>query len=172
MPMSTRTDFTADEWKLLLEGVLMAGIAVTAADPSGIWGTLKEGVSTASALDAGRSAGNPLITALIADLETSAGRDTLREGLKQKLSGLSSSGAPQMKVIAVDALREVAALLDSKAPGDSAAVKSWLHQISHRAAEASKEGGLLGFGGVKVSDAEKATLAEIDDALGSPGAAL
>jgi hypothetical protein len=33
------------------------------------------------------------------------------------------------------------------------------------AAEASSEGGFLGFGGVRVSDAEKATLAELDAAL-------
>jgi hypothetical protein len=34
-------------------------------------------------------------------------------------------------------------------------------------AEASKEGGFLGFGGVQVSEAEKATLAEIATALGT-----
>jgi hypothetical protein len=34
-------------------------------------------------------------------------------------------------------------------------------------AEASKEGGFLGFGGVQVSEAEKATLAEIAAALGT-----
>ena len=33
------------------------------------------------------------------------------------------------------------------------------------AAEAGKEGGFMGFGGVAVSDAEKATLAEISTAL-------
>jgi len=32
-------------------------------------------------------------------------------------------------------------------------------------AEASKEGGFLGFGGIRVSDAEKATLADINKAL-------
>jgi hypothetical protein len=34
-------------------------------------------------------------------------------------------------------------------------------------AEASKEGGFLGIGGVQVSEAEKATLAEIAAALGT-----
>jgi hypothetical protein len=34
-------------------------------------------------------------------------------------------------------------------------------------AEAAKEGGVLGFGGVPVSDAEKATLADISKALGT-----
>jgi hypothetical protein len=36
-------------------------------------------------------------------------------------------------------------------------------------AEASTEGGFLGFGGVRVSEAEKATLAEISGALGVKG---
>jgi hypothetical protein len=38
-------------------------------------------------------------------------------------------------------------------------------------ADASTEGGFLGFGGVKVSEAEKATLAEIAAALGTSGQA-
>ena len=37
--------------------------------------------------------------------------------------------------------------------------------IAQRVAEAAKEGSFLGFGGVQVSDAEKATLAEISGAL-------
>ena len=40
-------------------------------------------------------------------------------------------------------------------------------QHARRTAEAGTEGGLLGFGGVAVSDKEKATLAEISAALGS-----
>jgi hypothetical protein len=44
-------------------------------------------------------------------------------------------------------------------------VKTWLMGISQSAAEASKEGGFLGFGGVQVSDAEKATLTDIKSAL-------
>ena len=38
--------------------------------------------------------------------------------------------------------------------------------ISQEVAEASVEGTFLGFGGMKVSDAEKATLAEIAKSLG------
>jgi hypothetical protein len=40
--MADKSNFTPDEWKLLLESVTMAGIAVSAADPSGLWGLLKE----------------------------------------------------------------------------------------------------------------------------------
>jgi hypothetical protein len=37
--------------------------------------------------------------------------------------------------------------------------------VAQKAAEAGTEGGFLGFGGVAVSDAEKATLVEISAAL-------
>jgi hypothetical protein len=39
--MADKSNFTPDEWKLLLESVMMAGIAVSAADPSGLWGLLE-----------------------------------------------------------------------------------------------------------------------------------
>ena len=57
---------------------------------------------------------------------------------------------------------------DAKAPGDAAAFKDWLRQISQHVADAAKEGGFLGIGGVRVSEAEKATLAEISSALKLP----
>src|SRR5258705_11872873 len=72
-----------------------------------------------------------------------------------------------VKTKSIEALRQVSAVLAAKAPGDAAAFKSWLRQISQGTAEgASEGGGLLGIGGVQVSDAEKATLAEISAALG------
>ena len=49
----------------------------------------------------------------------------------------------------------------------SKAFKDWLNHIANLVAEAGVEGGFLGFGGVKVTDAERATLAEISTALGA-----
>jgi hypothetical protein len=43
--------------------------------------------------------------------------------------------------------------------------KGRLRQINQHVAEASTEGGFLGFGGVPVSESEKATLTEISSAL-------
>ena len=70
-----------------------------------------------------------------------------------------------MKGIILAELSQSAALVDAKAPDDSEGFKAWLRHISERVANASSEGGFMGFGGVKVSDAEKATLAEIAQAL-------
>ena len=48
--MTDKSNFTPEEWKLLLESVMVAGIAVTAAEPSGRWGLLKESFAGGTAL--------------------------------------------------------------------------------------------------------------------------
>jgi hypothetical protein len=40
--MASKAAFTANEWDQVLGSVFMAGFAVTAADPSGLWGLPKE----------------------------------------------------------------------------------------------------------------------------------
>ena len=52
--MPDKSTFTPDEWKLLLESVMTAGIAISAAEPSGLWGLLKESFAEGSALDEGQ----------------------------------------------------------------------------------------------------------------------
>ena len=71
------------------------------------------------------------------------------------------------KDTALAELRTISGVLDAKVPGDAVAFKAWLQQVAQKAAEAGTEGGFLGFGGVAVSDAEKATLSEISVALGA-----
>jgi hypothetical protein len=163
--MTDKSNFTSDEWKLLLESVMMAGIAVTAAEPSGLWGLLKESFASSSELmKAGTDPGsNALIKAIVADFQTGEGRSTARDGLKEKFAG---SKPTEIKGRCIDALRQAAAVVDAKAPGEATAFKGWLRQISQHVAEAATEGGgFLGVGGVPVSDAEKATLTEISSAL-------
>ena len=70
-----------------------------------------------------------------------------------------------MKRIILEALGQSAALVDAKAPDDAPGFKAWLAGISQQVANASREGGFMGFGGVKVSDTEKASLDEISKAL-------
>ncbi len=162
--MADKSSFTPDEWKLVLEGVMMASVAVTAAEPSGMWGLLKESFAAGTTLATAKTdaGSNALIKAVVADFETAEGRSVARDGLKEKF--LRSNPA-EIKAKCLAALSQVGALLDTKAPGDAAAFKGWLRQISQHVAEAAKEGGFLGIGGVRVSEAEKATLTEIASAL-------
>ena len=50
--MANKNDFTPEEWAKVLESIMVAGIAVSAADPSGLWGTLKEAAAVSLALAA------------------------------------------------------------------------------------------------------------------------
>ena len=78
------------------------------------------------------------------------------------------TGANSAEIVhrSIAVLKEVSQLLDEKAPNDAAAFKTFLMGISQKVAEACSEGSFLGFGGPKVSDAEKATLEDISKALG------
>jgi len=162
--MADKSNFTKEEWALLLKSPMIAGMAITAADPSGLWGLLKESFAGGEALAKAATAPNTnaLIKAVVADFSTSEGRSAARDDIKAEFAG----GKPaDIKTKCVDSLQQVSALLTAKAPGDAAAFKDWLRDISQSTAEAASEGGSLFGGGVQVSDAEKATLTEISAAL-------
>ena len=162
--MAGKASFAPEEWDRILRSAMLAGMAVTAAEPSGVWGLVKESLATGDALaEAQADAGaNELVKAAAADLATAEGRTAARDGFQADLAGGKAAG---IKPKAIIELREVAALLDAQAPEVAPAFKAWLLRIAERVAEASKEGGFLGFGGVQVSEAERATLAEISAAL-------
>jgi len=163
--MAIKDDFSADEWKLLLGSPMLAGMAVTLAEPSGLWGLLKESMASGRALLDVRNApgASELAKALVADIETSGGRGDARDGLKAELGGKSPA---EMKKQILEALGRIGTIVDAKAPGEAASFKSWLAEVAQRVAEASSEGGFMGFGGVQVSDAEKASIAEVKQTLG------
>jgi hypothetical protein len=162
--MASKANFTAEEWSRVVASPMVASTAITAADPSGLWGLLQEGMAGGSALLKAKqdSATNALVKAVVDDFADGNASTIARERVQAMFTGAQPADLTRR---AVDELRSVAALLDSKASEDSEAFKNWLQELARKAAEAAKEGGFLGFGGVAVSDAEKATLAEISAAL-------
>ena len=162
--MTTKQNFAPEEWTKILQSPMLAGMAVSAAEPSGLWGALKEAIASGSALAAAKSEGNSneLIKDVVADFETSEGRSSVQDALRENFTEAKPADVVQGSI---STLGEVSRLLDAKAPKDAAVFKAWLRGVSQKVAEASKEGGFLGFGGVQVSDAEKATLADINKAL-------
>ena len=161
--MTNKSNFTPDEWKVLLESTMAAGIAVTAADPSGLWGLLQESFAggTELAKTKTNAGANALVKAVVDDFNTTEG-GAARDALKSRLKNIKPD---QIKDKCIETLKQAAAIIDAKAPGDAAAYKGWLQQISQHVAEAAKEGGGLFGGGVPVSESEKATLGEISRAL-------
>jgi ATP-dependent DNA ligase len=161
--MVAKNDFAPAEWKKLVQAPLLAGFAVTAADPSSFVGTLQEAFANAKQLvEAKSGASGELVKAIAEEILTSSGRAEAREGIRTIVQGAKLD---EIKARALEALKETAAIVDKKAPGEAKAFKGWLAHISNIVADAGTEGGFLGFGGVKISDAEKATLDEISKIL-------
>jgi MoxR-like ATPase len=162
--MTTKRDFSSEEWRRILAAPMVAGAAITAADPSGLWGLMKEGMAGGWALlEAKQHAGaHPLASAIAEDFATGDARAQAREHLQTTFKGAGSS---DVKTRAIDELRSVASLLRRKSPAEAEAFTEWLQEVALKVAEAAKEGGILGVGGVAVSDAERATVAEMATAL-------
>jgi hypothetical protein len=166
--MATKADFTPDEWKLLLQGPLLAGVAISAADPSGLIGMMRESMASARALLDAKAdpSADALVKAVAGEFETSEGRGLAQDGVKTAILGAKTPADIVSK--ALDSLKAASALLDAKGGPDAAPFKTWLAGVAKSVAEAAPEGGFLGFGGTQVSEAEKATVAHIAEALGVP----
>jgi hypothetical protein len=161
--MTIRDSFAPEDWARILGAPMLAGIAVTAADPGGLWGAVRESVAVAGAVRDARAGGNPLVAEVVAAYETAEGRDLARGVLKDRARGKTPAAVVDT---AVDELAAVAALVAAKAPEAAPGFRDWLKAIAARVAEAGTEGGFLGFGGEKVSAAEKATLERLATAIG------
>ena len=92
--MANKLNFMPEEWATLLESTTVAGIAVSAAEPSGLWGTLKEFLASSSALDAAKRDphSNELVAAVIAELETEEGQSKLHKALHKRFAEVTESG--------------------------------------------------------------------------------
>ena len=162
--MANKQDFTPEEWNKILQSPMLVGIAVSMADPSGLWGALKEAAAGSAEIGTARrdASANALIKAVITDIKTTDGRSALQSALRNCFADAEPAQCVERSLAN---LHEASAILDAKAPADAAAFKTWLCAVSQIVAEASTEGAFLGFGGAQVSDAEKATLADIAKAL-------
>ncbi|HET9884436.1 MAG TPA: hypothetical protein VFS81_21965 [Candidatus Binatia bacterium] len=160
--MARKTDFTTEEWKMIVAAAPMVGLAVTCASPNGPWGVLKEmlsmGMAMAEMLQKGSS--NPLIAELAADLKERQTKPEPPQGIKDP---------EQAKELALNHIRAVNDIVGRKDKADEAdEFKKWLLAVGERVAEASNEGGIFGIGGERVSEAEKNVLRQIAFALGLP----
>ncbi|MEM7178060.1 MAG: hypothetical protein AAGD47_06955 [Pseudomonadota bacterium] len=163
--MSIKEKFTPTEWEHLLQSPMLAGLAITAADPGGLWGAVREGGAMAGSLMTARkeAAADSLVATIVAEFETSEGRGIAADGVKELVRDKKPA---EVAHAAVERLGEIAKLVTENVPEEADALKTWLRETAVKVAEAGTEGGFLGFGGVKVSEAEKKTLAEIEAALG------
>jgi hypothetical protein len=164
--MATRTDFSPEQWQALRNAPQLVALATASAGHSGLFGSLAEGMAMASTMAEALHGHQPLLKELFT-------KDELRDAQEQ-INGMSKSAADRtalnawLQKAAIDATSDALAALTAKgATADAAAYRTLLARIGDKIANASKEGGFLGFGGERVSEGEREFLNQLDALLGT-----
>ena len=160
--MTSKADFTDEEWTRLKRAPFVAGLAISLADPGGPIEAVKE---TAAALKTvqGAQGGErgELVGAIAHDAVADAGQR------KNPLAGFKPSKGAAAGVEILDELGEVNRIVSEKATADdAAAVREWLLAAAQESANAAKEGGFFGFHAERVSQGEQRMLDRLREALG------
>jgi hypothetical protein len=162
--MTSKADFTDEEWARLGRAPLLAGMAISLADPGGPIEAVKETSATLkTVLDAARE-GDPgaFVQSLAQDVAAKAQR---REN---PMAGFTPDRSRALDDV-LDELRAVhAVLVEKAAPEDIEDYSEWIKMASQRAALAAKEGGFLGVGAERVSEREQQMLETIGEIFGAP----
>jgi hypothetical protein len=161
--MTTKKDYTTEEWNQLLESPLQAGFYVIYADPS-VTGMFKEMKALFKAVleQTIPDGAQELVGSLVADIKEKS------ENKEQMPSSDDMSKGDPEEIMArmLAFVQNVAALVDAKATSEEAAgFKVWLYAVAKAVSEAVKDGGFMGMGGKPVSDKEKAALENLKSTL-------
>ena len=156
--MTTKSDFTEEEWNRVSRAPLVAGLAVSLADPGGPIEAAKESMATL------KSATNPpsreqLLSEVALDIQQMA------QQRENPVKGFKPEG-PNPGEGVLEELRGVVAIVAAKAsPEELAAFGTWLVAAAQAAADAAKDGGFMGFHAVRVSDREQAMIDSVKAAV-------
>jgi hypothetical protein len=157
--VTTKNDFTDDEWTRVVRAPFVAGLAISLADPGGPIEAAKESMATI------KSATNPpsreqLLAEVALELQA------LTQQHHNPLKGYkpTQGSAPGEQI--VEELRGVQGIVAAHAtPEETAAFATWLIATAQAAADAAKDGGFMGFGAKQVSDGEQAMLDRLRETL-------
>jgi hypothetical protein len=159
--MTTKADFTEEEWARLRRAPLVAGMAISLADPGGPIEVIKETSAAAkSILDAAQGGEHG---DLVREVATDAAEQIRQR--RNPVSEFKPRGVTAGQEI-LDELKGVNDIVTAKAsPAEATQFRDWLKSSAQRSADAAKEGGFLGFGAEQVSEGEQKMLDRLDEVL-------
>jgi hypothetical protein len=152
--MTTKADFTEDEWVRLGRAPLVAGMAISLADPGGPIESLKESTAAIRTVIEAAESGQhgELVQSLAGDVAEKA------RNRQNPLAGFRPTGRDAGDEV-LQELRAVDALLREKLePDERDQFVDWLRVAAQNTAKAAKEGGFLGFNATLVSEREQQML--------------
>jgi hypothetical protein len=147
--MTTKADFSEEDWARVVRAPFVAGMAITLADPGGPIEAAKESMASIKA------ATNPpsreqLLSEIALDIQAQVQQH------HNPVKGYRPNGSTPVGDQVLHELSDVRAIVSEHAtPEEVAAFGNWLVSTAEAAAQAAKEGGFMGFGAELVSQREK-----------------
>ena len=154
--MTTKADFTEEEWATLLRAPMVAGAAISLADPGGPIEVFKETAAVVKVVTGSASEDRD-------DLAGEVAREVraLAQQRQNPLGDFKPRGALAGKEI-LDELGRANELVAAKGTHEEAeAFRAFILECAQQAAEAAKEGGFLGFHAELVSQGEQDMLEQL-----------
>jgi hypothetical protein len=155
--MSTKNDYSAEEWKAIGGAPVAAGFFITLSDASGPIGMAKEALAVGKALTDSAQGETPEIVKAVAE--------AVKSGERPDLSDVPIGDSAQTKVALIGTIRTAVEAVERKSPSEVGPYKTLLASVAAKVAQASKEGGFLGLGGTPVSRDEQVGLEQLADIL-------
>jgi hypothetical protein len=163
-PMTTRTDYSAEQWQAIRNAPQLVALATAAAGNSGLFGSLSEGVSVASTIAAELKGDQPLMREIFAKDQLEVAQSEIRTSLKSITDKKALN--TYLEDAATDAAMAAITALSAKGASTEAdAYRRMLSGIGTKVANAATEGSFFGFGGERVSDGEKKFLARLESVV-------
>jgi len=155
--MTSKTDFTEEEWARLVRSPFIAGMAISLADPGGPIEAVKETTATLKAVLAAEGGEHGEVAQAIAQ-EARAHHNPL--------GGFKPTKGANAGVEILAEIRAASATVGEKASAEEAtAFRAWMLAVAQDAADAAKEGGFMGWHAQRVSDGEQKMLDSLREAL-------
>lgn len=174
--MITKESFTVEEWAQIISAPASIGALVVTADPSGPLGLIGEFRAILSSMQAyvdAHAADTPLMGALkehMSNQPTEQEQEQLKqwaETQQEQMKNNRPNSPEELQQRVRETVSAVLSMLRGKGATEAevASFKAMMVGVAEAVAEASKEGGFLGFGGVRVSDKEQSILTQIESEL-------
>lgn len=162
--MTSKAEYTEEEWVRLRRAPFVAGLAISIADPGGPIELAKETIATLRATSTPPSQ-EELLVAVSQEIASMVNQK------QNPMAGFKPDSSALAGKMILDELKGVNEILIAKAtPGEADAFRRWLLAAAQASADGAKEGGFMGFGAELVSQGEHRMLDELREALGTPEA--
>ena len=151
-----RAKYSPGQWDTVRLAPVAAAHMVITADKSGPVGAVKEITAATGAIaDAAKAASPASLLGLAFDHDFTV----------EELTKFTKTRTPDDALATV---RDAIASVERNSPADASTYRQLVADVATKVANASKEGGILGFGGVAVSPAEQAALDQLRSVISKP----